>query len=37
MNKAVPKIALKGLKKRFGPKVVLDGIDLEVATGSRWS
>ena len=33
MNKAVPKIALKGLKKRFGPKVVLDGIDLEVATG----
>ena len=33
MNKAVPKIALKGLKKRFGPKVVLDGIDLEIATG----
>jgi phospholipid/cholesterol/gamma-HCH transport system ATP-binding protein len=33
MNKAAPKIALKGLKKRFGPKVVLDGIDLEVATG----
>jgi phospholipid/cholesterol/gamma-HCH transport system ATP-binding protein len=33
MNRAVPKIAVKGLKKRFGPKVVLDGIDLEVATG----
>jgi phospholipid/cholesterol/gamma-HCH transport system ATP-binding protein len=33
MNQAIPKIALKGLKKRFGPKVVLDGIDLEVATG----
>jgi phospholipid/cholesterol/gamma-HCH transport system ATP-binding protein len=33
MNKAVPKIALKGLKKRFGAKVVLDGIDLEIATG----
>jgi phospholipid/cholesterol/gamma-HCH transport system ATP-binding protein len=33
MNKPVPKIVLKGLKKRFGPKVVLDGIDLELATG----
>ena len=33
MNKAAPKIALKGLKKRFGPKIVLDGIDLEIATG----
>jgi phospholipid/cholesterol/gamma-HCH transport system ATP-binding protein len=33
MNRAVPKIAVKSLKKRFGPKVVLDGIDLEVATG----
>ena len=33
MNRAVPKIALKGIKKRFGPKIVLDGIDLEVPTG----
>jgi phospholipid/cholesterol/gamma-HCH transport system ATP-binding protein len=33
MNKPVPKIVLKGLKKRFGPKVVLDGIDLELTTG----
>jgi phospholipid/cholesterol/gamma-HCH transport system ATP-binding protein len=33
MNRAVPKIALKDLKKRFGAKIVLDGIDLEVATG----
>ena len=33
MNKAAPKVALKGLKKRFGPKVVLDGIDLEIAIG----
>ncbi len=33
MNRPAPKIALKGLKKRFGPKVVLDGIDLEVVTG----
>jgi phospholipid/cholesterol/gamma-HCH transport system ATP-binding protein len=29
----VPKIELKGVKKRFGPKVVLDGIDLTVETG----
>ncbi|HXV23292.1 MAG TPA: ATP-binding cassette domain-containing protein [Alphaproteobacteria bacterium] len=33
MNRPAPKIALKGLKKRFGPKIVLDGIDLEVMTG----
>ncbi len=33
MNRAAPKIALHGLKKRFGPKVVLDGVDLEIATG----
>jgi phospholipid/cholesterol/gamma-HCH transport system ATP-binding protein len=33
MNRAVPKIELRGIKKRFGPKIVLDGIDLEVATG----
>ncbi|GEO82378.1 ABC transporter ATP-binding protein [Pararhodospirillum oryzae] len=28
-----PKIALAGLKKAFGPKTVLDGLDLEVAPG----
>jgi len=27
---ATPKIAVRGLKKSFGPKVVLDGIDLDV-------
>jgi len=31
MSDAIPpKIALSGVKKRFGPKVVLDGIDLKV-------
>ena len=30
---AVPKIRLKGVKKRFGEKVVLDGVDLDVAAG----
>ena len=29
----VPKIALRGVHKRFGPKVVLDGIDLDVNAG----
>jgi phospholipid/cholesterol/gamma-HCH transport system ATP-binding protein len=29
----VPKIELKGVKKRFGPKVVLDGIDLSINSG----
>ena len=28
-----PKIVLQGVKKRFGPKIVLDGIDLSVARG----
>ena len=28
-----PKIALKGVVKRFGAKTVLNGIDLEVAQG----
>lgn len=27
---ATPKISIRGLKKRFGPKVVLDGIDLDI-------
>ncbi|HXJ01123.1 MAG TPA: ATP-binding cassette domain-containing protein [Micropepsaceae bacterium] len=30
---SVPKIELKGVKKRFGPKVVLDGIDLSINAG----
>lgn len=29
----VPKIRLRGVKKRFGEKVVLDGVDLDVAPG----
>jgi len=29
----VPKISLRGVLKRFGPKVVLDGIDLDVNVG----
>jgi phospholipid/cholesterol/gamma-HCH transport system ATP-binding protein len=29
----VPKIRLSGVKKRFGEKVVLDGVDLEVGAG----
>jgi phospholipid/cholesterol/gamma-HCH transport system ATP-binding protein len=28
-----PKIELKGVKKRFGPKVVLDGVDLTIGKG----
>ncbi|WP_281300897.1 MULTISPECIES: ATP-binding cassette domain-containing protein [unclassified Iodidimonas] len=28
-----PKIELSGVKKRFGPKIVLDGLDLSVAKG----
>ncbi|MCC7275730.1 MAG: ATP-binding cassette domain-containing protein [Alphaproteobacteria bacterium] len=30
---ATPKIEVRGLKKRFGAKVVLDGVDLDVAAG----
>lgn len=30
---AVPRIAIRGLAKRFGSKVVLDGLDLDVAAG----
>lgn len=30
---ATPKIAIRGLKKSFGPKVVLDGVDLDVGVG----
>jgi ABC-2 type transport system ATP-binding protein len=32
-----PAIAAKGLRKSFGDKVVLDGIDLEVAPGTTFS
>ncbi|BBK31687.1 phospholipid/cholesterol/gamma-HCH transport system ATP-binding protein [Stella humosa] len=28
-----PKIQVRGLSKRFGPKVVLDGVDLDIAQG----
>jgi phospholipid/cholesterol/gamma-HCH transport system ATP-binding protein len=28
-----PKIRIRDLRKRFGPKIVLDGVDLEVADG----
>jgi phospholipid/cholesterol/gamma-HCH transport system ATP-binding protein len=34
MNATTPKIELRGVKKRFGPKVVLDGIDLVIAPGT---
>lgn len=30
---ATPKIAVRGLKKSFGPKLVLDGIDLDIGVG----
>ena len=33
-KKHAPKIELKGVKKRFGSKVVLDGIDLSIDAGS---
>ncbi|MCW5746107.1 MAG: ATP-binding cassette domain-containing protein, partial [Alphaproteobacteria bacterium] len=29
----VPKISLKGVRKSFGPKKVLDGIDIDVDVG----
>ena len=31
---ATPKIELSGVKKRFGPKVVLDGVDLTIEQGN---
>ncbi len=34
MNGAQPKISIRGLRKAFGPKQVLDGIDLDVAAGT---
>jgi len=30
---AVPKISVRGVKKSFGPKVVLDGVDIDCAAG----
>ncbi|TXL82301.1 ATP-binding cassette domain-containing protein [Vineibacter terrae] len=33
MNAALTKISLKGVRKSFGPKKVLDGIDVEVDAG----
>ncbi len=34
MNDPIPKIRLRGVRKSFGPKVVLDGIDLDVMPGT---
>jgi phospholipid/cholesterol/gamma-HCH transport system ATP-binding protein len=33
MNGSAPKIAVRGLEKSFGPKRVLDGIDIDCAVG----
>jgi phospholipid/cholesterol/gamma-HCH transport system ATP-binding protein len=33
MNTGAPKIRVRGLRKAFGPKVVLNGLDLDVGTG----
>ncbi|MBT3792518.1 MAG: ATP-binding cassette domain-containing protein [Rhodospirillales bacterium] len=33
MTEIPPKIRLRGVKKSFGPKVVLDGVDLDIAVG----
>ena len=33
MSDAVPKIRLRGLSKTFGPKQVLDGVDLDIRAG----
>jgi phospholipid/cholesterol/gamma-HCH transport system ATP-binding protein len=34
MSDAVPRIRLRGVRKAFGEKVVLDGVDLDVPTGT---
>ena len=34
MNGRYPKIRIRGLRKSFGPKQVLDGVDLDVAAGT---
>jgi phospholipid/cholesterol/gamma-HCH transport system ATP-binding protein len=33
-NGRLPKIRIRGLRKAFGAKIVLDGVDLDVATGT---
>ena len=33
MTETWPKISLKDVHKAFGPKVVLDGLDLDIAEG----
>ena len=33
MTKSVPKLSLRNMHKRFGPKTVLDGVNLDIATG----
>jgi phospholipid/cholesterol/gamma-HCH transport system ATP-binding protein len=33
MADGTPKVELRGVKKRFGPKVVLDGVDLSIGKG----
>ena len=32
-DQAEPKISVRGLKKSFGPKRVLDGVDVDCARG----
>jgi phospholipid/cholesterol/gamma-HCH transport system ATP-binding protein len=34
MSSSTPKIRVRGLKKAFGPKVVLDGVDLDIPAGT---
>jgi phospholipid/cholesterol/gamma-HCH transport system ATP-binding protein len=34
MSEAVPRIRLRGVRKAFGDKVVLDGVDLDIPTGT---
>jgi phospholipid/cholesterol/gamma-HCH transport system ATP-binding protein len=34
MSGSTPKIRVRGLKKSFGPKIVLDGVDLDIAAGT---
>src|SRR4051794_32285312 len=33
MESATPKVELRGVRKRFGSKIVLDGVDLAIAKG----
>lgn len=34
MTQAIPMLSLKGVKKKFGNKIVLDGVDIEINKGS---